>query len=219
MMLQRFEEMRRMTWPERRTLVIAGIVLVVALLGAAGGWFWYDAEQREVSAAYAAAMTRLAAARAPQAPAEGRAAAAAELEQVIARHPSAPAVGEAAYELGNLKYDARQYAAARSAYQVALARGLTGTLKTLSRAGVARTWEAERDYAKAIEAYQALVNDLKPKDFLYDDTLMDLARAQELAGNKSQAVETYRRLLKDVPGTRRAEDVKARLAALDAPAR
>ena len=208
-----------MTWPERRTLVVTGIVLVVVLLGATGGWLWYAAQQREVAAAYAATLTRLAAARSPQAPAGARAAAAAELEQLIARYPSARDVGEAAYELGNLKYDARQYAAARSAYQVAVGRGVPGTLRTLSRAGIAHSLEAERDYAKAIEAYQALIKDLRPKDFLYEDTLIDMARTQELAGDKTQAAETYRRVLKDVPTSRRAEDVKMRLAALGAAAR
>jgi tetratricopeptide (TPR) repeat protein len=102
---------------------------------------------------------------------------------------------------------------------VALARGVPGTLRTLSRAGVAHTWEAERDYAKAIEVYQALIKDLGPKAFLYEDTLMDLARAQELAGDKSQAADTYRRLLKDVPTSRRADDVKTRLAVLGVPDR
>ena len=205
-----------MTWPERRTLIIAGIVLVVVLLGATGGWLWYAAQQREVSGAYAGTMMRVAAARVQKAPAEARVAAAAELEQLIARYPSAPRVGEAAYELGNLKYDARQYPAARSAYEVALARGISGTLRTLTRAAVAHTWEGERDYAKAIEGYQAVVKDLGPKDFFYEETLMDLARIQELAGKKAEAAETYRRLLKDVPASRRAEDVKTRLAALAA---
>jgi hypothetical protein len=47
---------------------------------------------------------------------------------------------------------------------------------------------------------------------------MDLARAQELSGKKSEAADTYRRLLKEVPGSRRADDVKTRLAALGTPA-
>jgi tetratricopeptide (TPR) repeat protein len=208
-----------MTWPERRTLIIAGVVLVVVLLGVTGGWLWYLAQQREVSGAYAATMLRVAAARVPKASAEARTAAAIELEQLIARYPSAAAVGEAAYELGNLKYDAKQYPAARSAYEVALGRGVSGTLRTLTRAAIAHTWEAERDYAKAIGSYQALVKNLGPKDFLYEETLMDLARAQELAGKKSEAAETYQKLLKDVPASRRAEDVKSRLAALSAPVR
>jgi tetratricopeptide (TPR) repeat protein len=208
-----------MTWPERRTLIIAGVVLVVVLLGVTGGWLWYLAQQREVSGAYAATMLRVAAARVPKASAEARTAAAIELEQLIARYPSAAAFGEAAYELGNLKYDAKQYPAARSAYEVALGRGVSGTLRTLTRAAIAHTWEAERDYAKAIGSYQALVKNLGPKDFLYEETLMDLARAQELAGKKSEAAETYQKLLKDVPASRRAEDVKSRLAALSAPVR
>lgn len=218
MMRGRLErELKNMTWPERRSLIIAGVVLAVVLLGATGGWLLYVAQQREVSAAYAATMTRIAAARVPRAPAETRAAAAAELEQLIARYPSSPKVGEAAYELGNLKYDTKQYPAARSAYEVALARHVSGTLRTLTRTGVAHTWEAERDFVKAIDGYQAVVKDLGPKDFLYEETLMDLARAQELSGKKSEAAETYRRLLKDVPASRRADDVKSRLAALGAP--
>ncbi len=208
-----------MTWPEHRTLVIGGVILAIVLLGAAGGWLWYASQQREVSAVYAATMTRIADARAPGASPEARTAAAAELEQLIARYPSAPAVGEAAYELGNVRYDARQYPAARAAYGVALGRGIAGSLRTLTRAGVAHTWVAERDYAKAIGAFEALLKDLGPKEFLYEETLMDLARVQEVAGKKAEAAETYRRLLKDVPSSRRADDVKARLAALAAPAR
>jgi tetratricopeptide (TPR) repeat protein len=203
--------------PETRTLLLAGIIVVVALLAGTGGWLWYSAQQRDVAAAYAATMTRVVAARVPQAPADARAAATTELEQLLARYPSAPGVAEAAYELGNLKYDAKQYPAARSAYEVALGRGISGSLRTLTRAAIAHTWEAERDYTKAVDAYQALVKDLGPKDFLFEETLMDLARTQESAGKKTEAADTYRRLLKDVPASRRAADVKSRLAALGAP--
>jgi tetratricopeptide (TPR) repeat protein len=208
-----------MTWPETRTLVIAGVIAAVVLLAAGGGWLWYEAQQRRVAAAHAEAMTRVLAARAPQATAEARAAAAAGLEDVIARYPSAPTVPQAAYELGNLKYDAKQYGAARRAYEIALTRGSSATVRTLARVGLGYTWEGERDYAKAIDAYQTLVKDLGPRDFMYEDTLMSLARAQELAGKKTEAVETYRKLLKDVPASRRAEDVRTRLAALGGGAR
>lgn len=203
-----------MTWPERRTLVIAGVIAVVVSLAAVGGWFWYEAQQRRVAAAYAEAMARVVAARTPQATPEARAAAAAGLEGVIARHPSAPTVSQAAYELGNLKFEAKQYAAARSAYEIALARGSSATVRTLARVGLGYTWEAERDYAKAIDAYQTVLKGLGPRDFMYEEGLMSLARAQELAGQKTEAADTYRKLLKDVPATRRAEDVKTRLAAL-----
>jgi tetratricopeptide (TPR) repeat protein len=81
---------------------------------------------------------------------------------------------------------------------------------------VGYTWEAERNYGKATEAFQAALAGVGASDFLYETLTLDLARVQELGGRRDEAVETYRRLLRDVPGTRRAEDVKIRLATLGA---
>jgi len=169
--------------PSRRTLlVLAGAVLAVLVLGGAA-WFWYAAEQSRAKAAYADVMVRVAAAEGPQATAEARTAAARDLEAILARYPSAAAVPQMAYQLGNVRYGAGQYAAARAAYEVVLARGATGTL-------------------------------LGPKDFYYEALLVDLARTQELAGRKDEAVETYRRILKELPQARRGEEVRARLMRL-----
>jgi len=43
---------------------------------------------------------------------------------------------------------------------------------------------------------------------------VDRARTQELAGRKDEAVETYRRILKELPQARRGEEVRARLMRL-----
>lgn len=206
------------TWPSSRTLVAAGVVLVLVAATAVGGWYWYDTQQRRVAAAYAEVMTRAYAAQAPQAPADAKVRAAQDLEQVIAQYPSGAAAAEAAYELGNLRYAAQQYAPARAAYETALARGAGPTVRTLARVSIGYTWEAERNFAKAVDAYQHVVNDLGLKDFLYEQALLDLARSQELAGRASDAIATYQRLLKEVPAARRADEVRARLAALGAPA-
>jgi len=200
--------------PSRRTLfVLAGAVLAVLVLGGAA-WFWYAAEQSRARAAYADVMVRVAAAEGPQATAEARTAAARDLEAILARYPSAAAVPQMAYQLGNVRYGAGQYAAARAAYEVVLARGATGTLRTLAQVGRGYTWEAERDWAKAMDAYRAALATLGPKDFYYEALLVDLARTQELAGRKDEAVETYRRLLKELPQARRGEEVRARLMRL-----
>lgn len=204
--------------PAPRTLVAAGLGLVILAAIALGGWYWYDTQQRRVAAAYAQVMTRAYAAQAPQAPSDARARAAQDLEEVIAQHPSGASAAEAAYELGNLRYAAQQYAPARGAYEVAIARGGSPTVRTLARASIGYTWEAERNFAKAVDAYQAVAKELGPKDFLYDQALLDLARAQELAGRTQDAIATYQRLLKDIPAARRADDVRSRLAALGAPA-
>jgi TolA-binding protein len=50
--------------------------------------------------------------------------------------------------------------------------------------------------------------------FFFEDAQLDLARAQALAGKPTEAVATYERVLKDVPDTRRAADIRARIAAL-----
>ena len=200
--------------PSRRTLlVLAGAVLAVLVLGGAA-WVWYAADQSRARAAYADVMVRVAAAEGPQATAEARTAAARDLEAILARYPSAAAVPQMAYQLGNVRYGAGQYAAARAAYEVVLARGATGTLRTLAQVGRGYTWEAERDWAKAMDAYRAALARLGPKDFYYEALLVDLARTQELAGRKDEAVETYRRILKELPQARRGEEVRARLMRL-----
>ena len=202
------------TLPSVRVLVIAGLVTVVVLSAAAGGWYWYDSQQRRVAAQYAEVMTRVYAAQSPQAPADARARAQQDLEQLLMQHPSATPVAEAAYELGNLRYAARQWAPARSAYEIALARGRSATVRTLARTSIGYTWEAEQNWGKAIDTYGALARDLSPKDFLFDDVQFALARAQELGGKHADAVATYERLLKDEPNGLRTEEARQQLMRL-----
>lgn len=205
--------------PSTRTLLIAVVIVVVLGLAAFGGWAWYDASQRRVAAAYAAVTARVQAAEAPDAPGELKAAAARDLEALLARYPSARTVPQAAFELGNLRFTTKDYAGARSAYELTLQRGAPELIRALARSGIGRSWEAERDFAKAAEAYGALVKDLDPRSFAYEDALIDHARALELAGKKTEAVAAYQKVLKDVPNARRADDVRTRLATLGTAAR
>jgi len=200
--------------PSRRTLLITAGAGALVLLVAVGAWAWYDAQQRRMQAAYADVLLRVQVADAPDTPAEGKLAAARDLEQVLARYPSARAVPQAAYELGNLRFAARDYAGARAAYALAVQRGGTGLVRALARSSIGRTWEAERDFAKAADAYAELVKALDPRSFLYEDALIDQARALEMAGRKPEAVAAYERVLKEVPTARRADEIRMRLAAL-----
>ena len=193
-------------------LAIAALV-VLGLIGF-GGWTWYGSQQAQGAAALAAAVEVAQKALAPGATPEMRAGAAQALEAVIAQHPRYAGLPEAAYRLGNVRYDGREYAAARGAFQIALAKGATGTVRGLAAAGIGYTWEAEKDYAKAQSAFEAALAGLGPKDFLYEGLLLDLARTQEFGGRRDAAVETYRRLLKDMPDSRRADDVRTRIASL-----
>jgi tetratricopeptide (TPR) repeat protein len=161
-------------------------------------------------------LARLAEARPGSLTAEARAAVARDLEAVLARYPSAALAGQAAWELGNLRYAERDWERARRAWEITLARSPSSTLRTLARAGIGYAWEAEGNLAKAREAYQAALAGLKPGDFDYEELLMALARVQEQDGDKAAAVETYRRLVRELPQGLRVDDARGRLASLGA---
>ena len=191
-----------------RTLVIAGVALVLVAAAATGGWFWYDAQQRRVAAAYAEVMTRVYAAQGPQASADARARAQRDLEQILTQYPSAASVAEAAFELGNLRYAAQQWAPARGAWEIALARGGGPSLRALARTSIGYAWEAERNWAKAADAFQGVARELGPKDFLYVEVLLALARAQELGGKPGEAIATLQRVAKDAPSSPRSDEAR-----------
>ncbi|MCI0546972.1 MAG: tetratricopeptide repeat protein [Candidatus Rokubacteria bacterium] len=203
----------------RRQLAIAlGAVVLVALAGA-GIWAWSSAYEARGRQALADAAQALQQSQAPNAPPEARERAIKALEAVLAEYPRLSALPEVAYRLGNLRYASGQFAEARGAYEVALAKGATGAVKALSAVSIGYTWEALKDYARAEDAYRKAASSLGARDFLLEDLLLDEARVQEAAGKHDAAVETYRRLLKAMPDSRRAEEIRMRLAAIQAAPR
>jgi len=208
--------MVKLTVPTGRTLVIAGVALLGLVALGAGGWYWHTVSQRHAMVAYADALTRAQPALSAQATADARATGIHELETALTQYPSGPGAAQVAYELGSLRYDAQQYAQARGAWDLAVAQGAPRTLKALSLGGVAYTWEAERNYAKAVDAFKIALTGLGPKDFYYEELILGLGRTQELAGQKAEAIATYRRALGELAQSRRLEEIKARLAALGA---
>jgi tetratricopeptide (TPR) repeat protein len=190
----------------------AGVLVVALIVG--GAWVWYRSQQSQGETALASATVLADLASVPQATPEARAKAIAALEAVLRDHPRFSGAGQAAYRLGNLRYAGGSYPQARGAYELALAKGAPTPVRILSAVGIGYTWEAEKNYANAATAYEAALRSMAAKTFLYEDTLMALARAQELGGKPAAAVETYQRLLREMPDTRRSDDLKSRLAAL-----
>jgi tetratricopeptide (TPR) repeat protein len=203
-------------WRSLRVLGAVGAAVIVLSAAGVGAWLWSASRTSAAMAAYAVALARVQDARGSQPAPEARIAAIQSLEATLAGYPSAPTAGPAAYELGNLRYAGREYARARAAYLIASSQSASPTVRTLARAGIGYAWEAEKNYASAIPAYQAALADLKPADFQYEELLLALGRAQELAGQKAEAVATYQRILKDVPRSLHAAEVRGRLAALGA---
>jgi tetratricopeptide (TPR) repeat protein len=200
--------------PTPRVLAAVGLGTLAVLLVAGGAWFGLGTQAERAQAVHAEALAQASTARSPQAPAEARASAVTALETALARAPGATLTAQSAYELGNLRFDLGQYAAARAAYDIARARAHSATIRTLARAGIAATWEGERNFANAVEAYAAALAAEKPGQFYYEDLLIGLARSQELAGRREDAIKSYQRVLKDVPKLRRETEVRGRLASL-----
>ena len=208
--------MLTLTRPSGRTLMLASVAVLVVAALASGGWYWHTVSQRHAMAAYADALTRAQPALSPQATAEARATGIRDLEAALKEYPSGSGAAQVAYELGNLRFDAQQYAQARGAWELAVAHGAPRTLRILSQGGVAYSWEAERNYPKAVDAFKIALTGLGPKDFYYEELLMGLGRAQELAGQKTEAIATYKRALTELAQSPRLDAIKARLAALGA---
>ena len=207
---------RRLWLPSWRTLGIAvGAVIAVFLLAAAA-WFWNASQQQRGSAVFAEALTRHRAAEAPQATPEARLAAMSDLERILAEYPSNVMVPQAAFLLGNLRFSAGDFARARAAYQITVARSSSPTMTTLARASLGYSWEGERKFPEATQAFEAALAGLKPTSFYYEELLSDLARVQERAGKKDAAVTTYRRMLRDLPRSPRVPEIRTRLATLGA---
>lgn len=202
----------------RWSLAAGGGITLAALL-ALGAWAWHSASEARAAQAMADALAVVEEAQRPGAPSDARDRAIAALEGMIAAHPGYSAVPQLAYRLGNLRYGAGQYASARGAYELALAKGATGTLRPLAALGIAYTWEAERDPARALAAFEAALAPLNPKDPLFEEALVDVARLQTLAGKRDGAIQSYQRLLKERPDTMRGDEVRTLLASLRAPAR
>jgi tetratricopeptide (TPR) repeat protein len=208
---------RRHAWT-RWVILGLGTVIVVAL-GWAGWTAWKNRYEANGSVAFAQARTLVAQVQAPGAPADARARADKALQDVIADYPRLSSVAQVAYLLGSLRFAGAQYPQARSSFELARARAGSSSLSALAGLDVGYCWEAEKNYEAAEKAYLSVVSTAKPNDFLYEEALIGAARAQELGGRHAAALETYQRLLRDVPDSRRVEEIRSRVAALQTPAK
>jgi tetratricopeptide (TPR) repeat protein len=198
----------------------AGLALLaLALVGFGwGAWMlWSTRAESHGAVALAQARLLLAQAQVPNAApgAEGRAQKA--LEEVVAEYPRLSSGAQAAYQLGNLRFAAGHYPQARAAFQIAKARARSASLVSLASLGIGFTFEAEKNYEAAEKSYAETIKGAGPKDFLYEEAMSDMARVQELGGKRAAAVETYQKILKELPDGRRAEEMRARVAMLQSP--
>jgi len=198
----------------------AGLALIIlAAVGLGwGGWMvWSTRAESHGAVALAQARFLLAQAQTPNAVPEAKERAQKALEDVVAEYPRLSSGAQAAYQLGNLRFAAGQYPQARAAFQVARSRARSASLTSLASLGIGFTFEAEKNYEAAEKSFAETVKGASAKDFLYEEAMSDMARVQELGGKRAAALETYQKLLKELPDGRRAEELRARVATLQSP--
>jgi len=198
----------------------AGLALIIlAAVGLGwGGWMvWSTRAESHGAVALAQARFLLAQAQTPNAVPEAKERAQKALEDVVAEYPRLSSGAQAAYQLGNLRFAAGQYPQARAAFQMARSRARSASLTSLASLGVGFTFEAEKNYEAAEKSFAETVKGAGPKDFLYEEAMSDMARVQELGGKRAAALETYQKILKELPDGRRAEELRARVATLQSP--
>ena len=207
---------RLLRWrPPPRTLVFGALGAIALLLVVGVAWFWYGAQQERAQAVHADALAQANGTRNPQTSPTLRPVAARALEAALTQAPNAALAPQTAYELGNLRFEENQYPAARAAYEIALRSARAHpTLRTLAHTAIANAWEAQRDFPKAIEAYTVALADEKPGHYYFEDLLISLGRVQELAGRRDDAIESYRKLLKEPGKLKRESEIRGRLASL-----
>jgi TolA-binding protein len=203
--------------PVTRWAILGGVFFLVLLLGAAGVWALLQRRQASASHAYALVGSAYRETTAATASEAQLAEAEKTLKQFLNDYPRSAQAAHVWYLLGNVEYRRGAHDAALAAFGEA-ARRDSATIGILSRLGAGYTWEAKKDPTRALQAYQDALQGRGAKDFLYAEALLGVARAQEQLTQTPAAIETYRRLLKEVPSSPRAEEARARLAILGAAA-
>jgi tetratricopeptide (TPR) repeat protein len=212
-----FDRLRAQHWT--RWVIVGLAAVIVVGLGWAGWAAWKTRYEAQGGLAFAQARALGAVAQAPDAPTEARERADKALQAVIADYPRLSSVAQAAYLLGSVRFDAAQYPQARASYELARVKAGSRSLAALAALDIGYCWEAEKNYGAAENAYQSVINGAKPQDFLFEEAMIGKGRVQELGGKPTAAVETYQRLLKDVPDSRRAEELRSRVASLQPSAK
>ncbi len=203
--------------PVARWAVLGVVAFLVLLLATAAAWGLLQHRQASARQAYALTSTAYREAMGADASETQLADAEKAIKQFLNDYPRSPQAAQAWYALGNVEYRRGAHDAAVAAYGEA-ARRDSATVGILSRLGVGYAWEAKKDPTRALQAYQEALKDRGAKDFLYAEALLGVARTQEQLSQTPAAIETYRRLLKEVPASPRAEEARARLAILGAAA-
>ncbi|OFW44154.1 MAG: hypothetical protein A3J29_00050 [Acidobacteria bacterium RIFCSPLOWO2_12_FULL_67_14b] len=225
--LQNLARQARGAFETRRGEAITAVVLVVVLGVAAVGYFaWRERGQTKAQALLADALTvqdaRVGPPPAPGAPSNGlyfptereRAQAALAKFKVAAdAYPSSESGMYARYEEASTWLALGSAAQAAAAYQQVIGTAGDGLYGRMARLGLAEAQMAAGQFDSAINTYKEL-SQRKDGPLPVDGILMQLGRAYLGAGKRTDAQQTFTKLVEEYPGSPFSGDAKRELDSL-----
>jgi TolA-binding protein len=214
----------------RRRDLIWGVIVVVALLAAVGGYMgWRQSRANRATESLATALAIYQspvvpmAAPAPGSPAPVQQpgtylteeaknqAALPRFIETAEQFPTADAGITARFYAAGILASLGRYSEAEQRYQEVVSRAGNSIYSRTARLGLADAQVAQKKFDSAIKIYTDLSRDTASQ-MPADGVLMQLGRACVLAGRKDEAVSAFTRVTEEFPESMYAEDAKQALA-------
>jgi TolA-binding protein len=214
----------------RRRDLIWGLIVVVALLAAVGGYMgWRQSRANRATESLATALAIYQSPVVPMtAPAPGspapvqqpgtylteeakNQAALPRFMETAEQFPAVDAGITARFYAAGILASLGRYSEAEQRYQEVVSRAGTSIYSRTARLGLADAQVAQKKFDSAIKIYTDLSRDTASQ-MPADGVLMQLGRACVLAGRKDEAVSAFTRVTEEFPESMYVEDAKQALA-------
>jgi TolA-binding protein len=225
--LERIALQARETVEARHREIIAAIVVLVVVGAAAIGYFvWHDRVESRAHALLAEALAvqevRVGPPAAPGTPnptasfpteRDRAQAALTKFKAAADRYPSSDAGIYARYQAAVTEMALGDPAAAAAAYQAVIQRGGGSIYSQMARLGLAEAQARSGQYDQAIDTFKEL-SQRKDGPLPVDGVLMQLGRTYLQAGKRTEAQQTFTRLVEEYPDSPFNGDAKKELDGL-----
>ena len=114
------------------------------------------------------------------------------IDSLSEKYPDTNAAQYAMLLKGDILYNTENYAQAADVYK-ALLNSTNETVSTVAALSLAASQQAVKDYKSAAEGMNLFIQN-NPKSFALPQAYLTLAMSQELAGNKTEALNAYKHL-------------------------
>lgn len=143
---------------------------------------------------------------------QGQEAAANTLANLVKQYPHSNAAYYAQLMLADLLFTQENYAQAAETYQQ-LTKAKNAYVRTIAMLSLAQAQQATKDYAASIATAKQFIA-ANPTNFALPQAYFTLAISQELSGDKTASLETYKKILEDYTKSYFGVFAKDKIAAL-----